>query len=132
MHSVITEAQYVTNEKFNETLSMDQQPGPRPQTDYEIPYFLSQHGAFFHYCTVRMLTESSIILSSTAGPQSRDNTTQAGAKKRLYRLMTVNTEPCHSIQLWSLLYCLASLYFYKDTCADDTFMDHLSDSWDTI
>lgn len=47
MHSVITEAQCVTNEKFNETLSMDQRPGPRPQTDYEISYFLSQHGAFF-------------------------------------------------------------------------------------
>lgn len=47
VHSVITEAQCVTNEKFNETLSMDQQPGPRPQTDYEISYFPSQHGVFF-------------------------------------------------------------------------------------
>lgn len=47
MHLVITEALCVTNEKFNETPFMDEQPGPRPQTDYEISYFLSQHGVFF-------------------------------------------------------------------------------------
>lgn len=36
MHSVITEAVCAPNEKFNETLSMDQRPGQRSQTESPI------------------------------------------------------------------------------------------------
>lgn len=86
MHSVITEAQCVTNEKFND----DQGQGLRL---WNLLFPLAAWG-IFHYCTVRTLTESSIIPSSAAGLQSSDNATQAGAKKRHYRLMTGNTEPC--------------------------------------
>lgn len=59
--------------------SMDQRPGPGPQTDYEISYFPSQHGVFY-YCAVRMLTTSFVIMSSTSVPQSSYNITQSGAR----------------------------------------------------
>lgn len=74
MHLVITESQCVTNEKFNETLSMDQRPGPRPQTDYEISYFLSQHGAFFIIAQYGRLRNP--LLSSAPQLCHRAETTQ--------------------------------------------------------
>lgn len=60
-------------------------------------------------------------LHSWATERRHNNTTQAGAKKRHYRLVSANTDPCHFIQLWSSLCCLASFYFYKDASADDDF-----------
>lgn len=68
MHSVITEAQCVTNEKFNETLSMDQGQGLR--RIMKSPISSRGMGCFSLLCG--MLTESSIIMSATAGLPSRD------------------------------------------------------------
>lgn len=101
MHSVITEAQCVTNEKFNETLSMDQRPGPRPQTDYEISYFLSQYEVFFISAQYGRL-RNPLLSCSTAVPQCTDNTTWALTEQRHCKLMGGNTDWCHLIQLWSL------------------------------
>lgn len=113
MHSVITEAQCVSNEKFNETLSVDRGQGLRrimksPISSRSMGCFSLLHS---------MLTESSIIPSATAGPQNRDNTASTEAKRRHYRLMTRHRDPCLlSPQLCSLLCCLPSFSVLHDTC----------------
>ncbi len=61
--------QVVTNEKFNETLSMDRGQGLRrimnsPISSRSMGCFSLLHST---------LTESSIITSATAGPKSRDS-----------------------------------------------------------
>lgn len=50
----IIEAQYVTNEKFNETLC-PRGAGPIPPTDYEISYFPSHRGMFFNIAQYKCL-----------------------------------------------------------------------------
>lgn len=50
----IIEAQYVTNEKFNETLC-PRGAGPIPLTDYEISYFPSHRGMFFNIAQYKCL-----------------------------------------------------------------------------
>lgn len=73
-----------------------------------------------------MLTESSIILSTTAGPQSRDNTTQAAAQKRHYRWMTWNIDTA------VVLIILSAIFFsFTRKHLMVTLSCCLSDSWDT-
>lgn len=50
----IIEDQYVTNEKFNETLC-PRGAGPIPPTDYEISYFPSHRGVFFNIAQYKCL-----------------------------------------------------------------------------
>lgn len=78
MHSVITEAQCVINEKSNETLYMDQGQSLRQIVKSPI----SSHSMGCFSLLHSMLMESSIIPSATAGPRSTDNIAWAGAKKK--------------------------------------------------
>lgn len=73
MHSVITEAQCVINEKSNETLYMDQ--GQSLRQIMKSPISSRSMGCFSLLHS--MLTESSIIPNTTAGPQSTDSIARA-------------------------------------------------------
>lgn len=86
MHSVITEAQCVTNEKFNETLSMDQGQGLR-----RIMKSLISSRSMGRFSLLHSTDTCGILyypeLHSCATEQRQHNS----EKKRHYRLMTGNT-----------------------------------------
>lgn len=127
MHSVITEAQCVTNEKFNETLSMDQRPGPRPQTDYEISHFLLQHGALFIIAQCGYLRNP--LLSWAPQPGDRAETTQLREKVQRNNTGRKQKIGIHFTLISLFLFsCAASIYLNKDK-SEKSFMDHLNESW---
>lgn len=66
MHSVIVETQSISNEKFNETLFMDQGQDLRRIMNSPISSHIMGCFALLR-STVELLTESSIVQSATAG-----------------------------------------------------------------
>lgn len=118
MHSVTAEAQCVTNEKFNETVSMDQRPGPRPQTDYEIFYFLSQHGAFFIIAQYGRLRNP---LLSSAPQLCHRRETQRILGWSQKETLQINDRKYRSVSLDTAFIVWHLFHLCKDSCAGNNF-----------